>query len=243
MLLNNGPWRYEDVGEVTLKNMTIESIEYFSQNYFNHPQYLKIDGKPVVILYQAFVHHNIFGFDSLKEVVDDIRNTADASGYEIYLVGDVMEYVHDDWWLPEILERVALFDAITSYVILDAGTSSNFSERVLSPYEEMVGGYQNISTFFNNLSSSLDVDFIPPVTVGFNNSYVYNIGKDDYLVDRTDPSPALFGEMLENALEFVSSPGMIVIEAWNEYHEGTVLEPTLEHNYSYLEQVKNILGV
>jgi hypothetical protein len=243
IILNIGPWYYEDIGGVTMKNMTIQSIDYFTKNYFNHPQYLKVEGKPFLILYQAFVQHNIFGFESLNETVNDIRNTASENGYELYLVGDVMEYVREDWWMPEIEARIKLFDAITSYVILDAGYSSNFSERVLSPYSEMVEGYENISSFFYNLSKSLDVDFIPPVTVGFNNSYVYNIGKDDYYVERKNPSPELFGEMIKNTFQFIDFPKMIVIEAWNEYHEGTVLEPTIENGYSYLEQVKKILSL
>jgi hypothetical protein len=111
--------------------------------FFNHPQYLYIDNQPVVILYQTFIHQGLLGFDSLEELVTDIRYAAQSLGYEIYLVGDVMKYVEEDWQYLKIESRIQLFDAISSYVVLDTGPGSNFSEHAQSTYKEMVDSYQN----------------------------------------------------------------------------------------------------
>ena len=51
-----------------------------------------------------------------------------------------------------------------------------------------------------------------------------------------DQEGAVFGETLERAGE---SASLIQIVTWNDYGEGTIIEPTIEFGYRYLEALQN----
>jgi hypothetical protein len=59
-------------------------------------------------------------------------------------------------------------------------------------------------------------------------------------------TPELFGEYLERARAFVDqsalSPKLITINSWNEWSEGSYLEPDRTHGMGYLEAVKKVVA-
>ena len=242
MMFNNEPYWYKDIEGVTKENLTSETIDYFTNNYFSNQQYLYINDKPVVFLYHAFLYYDEFGLAALTTLVNDIRETALNAGYEIYLVGDVMSTVHSE--IDE--QMIQLFDAASSYNIPESGSSWQFlngEPTVISPYADMVNGYLMEIIYFSELCESHNKDFIPPAITGLDNSIPHNLSMDNWLVQRTDSTPELFKQMLENAQKYATFPQMVIIEAWNEFHEGTILEPTQEKGFLYLEQVRNTFGI
>lgn len=56
-----------------------------------------------------------------------------------------------------------------------------------------------------------------------------------------DLDGALFGQSLQLAKNY--NIDMLQIITWNDFGEGTIVEPTLEFGYSRLEQIQNFLGV
>ena len=242
MMFNNEPWWDQSLGGITKEELTVETMNYFAQKYFTHPRYLFIEYKPVVVLYHAFIYHDRFGLEALKRLVSDLRETARSNGYKVYLIGDVMNTWHSERLGP----MIELFDAISSYNILNAGskwTHPGGKPTVVAPYSEMVSGYIQESTYFAGLAKQYGKAFIPPAIPGFDNSRMQKAGIDNWLVVRTEPTPAKFREMLEGVRGFALVPSMIILEAWNEFQEGTVLEPTKENSYLYLEQVRDVFGV
>ena len=61
----------------------------------------------------------------------------------------------------------------------------------------------------------------------------------------SDNGPELLGTALERARRFVNDTGaqLLTINAWNEWTEGSYLEPDTTHRMGYLEQVRRVLGV
>lgn len=53
-------------------------------------------------------------------------------------------------------------------------------------------------------------------------------------------TPELFRRTLESARSYVNKDRVVLIEAWNEWGEGSVLEPSVEHGFAYLDQVRGV---
>jgi hypothetical protein len=214
-------------------------IEYIVDHYTTHPSYLKVGDRPVVFVYHASssLSDSLGGIQELSQFVSDVRATARQKGIELYLVGDVM------YWLPLSTDKsfARLFDAVSAYTLPDAGVgwvSDNGRLKSVGPYAAMVSSYAEMMKHWSELSRSLGVGFIPPVTPGFNNTGTFNAGIDNFLVVRTGSSPDKFAQMIRIAVSYAdTSLKMMVVEAWNEYHEGSVVEPTSQFGFSYLDAI------
>ena len=59
-------------------------------------------------------------------------------------------------------------------------------------------------------------------------------------------SPESFAAYLQKAREYVrnhpNQPKLIIINAWNEWVEGSYLEPDMRWGYGYLEAVKKVMS-
>ena len=113
---------YESVGRLRGLNRPeavrrfLGDARYLALNYFGHRNYLRIEGRPVLFLYNVYYLYLTFRGD-LAGPLRELRSELKALGYNVYLVGDVVAPVHP---LPLSLLgiRVSLFDAVTSYLFL-----------------------------------------------------------------------------------------------------------------------------
>jgi len=46
----------------------------------------------------------------------------------------------------------------------------------------------------------------------------------------------------DRLLAAATQPKVVTVNAWNEWPEGSVLEPELEHGYGYLEAIRAVFG-
>ena len=86
----------------------IPDITYICQTYFDHPNYFRIDGRPVLFVYLT---RKLEAIGLLDDVVLEMRQSARDEGYDIYIVGD-----HVFQAAPEnelVLPPFALLDAVT----------------------------------------------------------------------------------------------------------------------------------
>ncbi|MCX6092697.1 MAG: glycoside hydrolase family 99-like domain-containing protein [Candidatus Bipolaricaulota bacterium] len=241
MMFNSEPW-WNNPGlnaMISLNDLVTETVAYYCDHFFGHPSYTRIDGKPALMIYHAFIYREVAGMSALEKLVADVRNTAREHGFELYLIGDMMTTGGAD-------EGVKLFDAITAYCILDAGPGWSHPggiPTVLSPYSAMVSGLCARYEYYKTLCSRLGVDLIPPALNGFDNSLAFGIGYDSWQCVRSSPSSTLYRNLLQCASRYISTPSrMVVAGAWNEFHEGWILEPTVESGNEYLRQVVDVFG-
>ena len=82
-------------------------IAHIAERYFDHPNYLRIDGRPVLFVYLTRV---LSRNGTLAEVVEAMRATAREAGHDIYIVGD--EVFGQP---PTSSEAIRLLDAVTNY--------------------------------------------------------------------------------------------------------------------------------
>ena len=220
-------------------------IHYIVDHYAGHPSYLRVGDKPVLFIYHAStsLSNSLGGIEKLSQFIASVRTAARERGVELYIVGDVM------YWrpLPTDESYAKLFDAVSAYTLPDAGvgwTSDTGRLTSVGPYDLLVTSYADMIRHWYELTRSLGIGFIPPVTPGFNNTGTFNAGIDDYLVVRTDSTPEKFAQMVGAATSYVD-PGlrMMIVEAWNEYHEGSVIEPTAQFGFVYLDAIARSSGV
>ncbi|AZI24048.1 hypothetical protein EA772_01320 [Pedobacter sp. G11] len=193
-------------------------------------------------------------------IATDIRNYADAPAVDWYI-----KY---DWLLQH--PQLAGYDAVTTYgyKYFDYEDAFKTTQTTVCNgqssfhnwdynYSTMQGIYQR---FYDYMINNSTLDYHVPVTAGFSRN-PYNMFEKlngEYLqfadpcnnytrdpIDQAVSSPATFEQSLISARNLVDNNPIrtrkiVMISAWNEYAEGTVIEPTVTFGTQYLEKVKNV---
>ncbi|MEZ6071248.1 MAG: DUF5010 domain-containing protein [Pirellulales bacterium] len=197
----------------------IDDFRFLANNYFSDPNYLRIDGRPVVFMYltRAFFNEQVS-----SNVVASLHRTIQREfGVDPYIVGDD---VFTDSFDPS---RAQLWDAVTNYDVYgnamrSIGSTSEAITRTASVYDEAIAG----------LAGS-GVGFIPAATPGFNDSLTRagHPTAPRYFVDDSNSQP---GDVFQKMLEDVAVPrvdpnagNLLMINSFNEWHEDTQIEQSV----------------
>jgi len=197
-------------------------IQYMCENYFDHPNYYKIDDRPVLFIY---ISRKLEELGTLSSALLAMRTTASKCGHSIYIVGDAIFAK-----APEAKSSFGYFDAVTNY---DVYGSSGSSKRD-TPYAgaEAIDKYYEEQEKWRNLAFEEDCRFIPPVSPGYNDRAV-RLEKDNPPLSRRltadDEEGSLFKYQLEKALPLTDPDlgNLIMVNSFNEWHEDTQIEPVM----------------
>ncbi|HMK66410.1 MAG TPA: glycoside hydrolase family 99-like domain-containing protein [Thermodesulfobacteriota bacterium] len=207
----------------------IADFKYLALTYFNHPSYLKVKGKPVVILYLTRTFSGNY-----PEAIALVRKNLKKMGIDLYLIADeIFWYVMRSVPLPPStqpnLNRIKLFDAVTAYNMYDwakpkqmgYGRDSTFLQEVHDIYLE----YRS--------ALGREVPLVPSIIPGYNDRGVRLSEKHPVIPRRFAPD-AEEGSFFQRALKQTVLPfvdpenPMVLITSFNEWNEGTQVEPTVE---------------
>jgi hypothetical protein len=189
-------------------------IAYLAANYFDHPNYFKIDGKPVLFVYLTRV---LSQWGMLESTLETMHNAAAESGSSLYVIGD-----HCFGSPSHDLGDIVLLDAITNYDVYGSMGATGFASQ------STVDSYYAEQAQWQAHAISVGTSFIPAVTPGFNDKGV-RAGHDPLSrklgSDREFGS--LFTAMIRGAKEQTDAGvgNLIMITSWNEWHEDTQIEP------------------
>lgn len=198
----------------------IPDIKYMCQHYFSHPNYYRVDGRPVLFIYLTRM---LAGLGILDEVIEQMRNAAAEEGYNIYIVGDhaFQSAPRDDPVDPPI----SILDAITTYDVY----GSMFQP---SPYatEKDIQEHSERCWEWKELANRNQVAFVPAVAPGYNDVGVRPEKENPPLARElsSDPTPgSLFRTSLQYARTLVDKrvDNLIMVNSFNEWHEDTQIEP------------------
>ena len=215
---------YESAGRI--QNFADQSnlapdITYIAENYFKHPNYLHVDGKPVIFIYLTRV---MGAQGTLTDIIGTIRTTATATGYEIFIAGD-----HAFGPPPSTADELVLLDAVFNYDIYGSmydiyvgPGGTGFADQLL------VDNYFTDQAGWKFMAESSGTHFIPSATPGYNDRAVRE-GHDPLSrkLTSTGDFGSLFRAMVRGSRELVDPAmgNMILITSWNEWHEDTQIEP------------------
>jgi hypothetical protein len=201
---------FDDVSNVS------SDLAHMAANYFAHPNYLRIDGRPVLFVYLTRV---LSRNGMLDEVVTLMRSAATAAGHDLYIVGDQV------FGQPTNSSALALLDAVTNYDVYGSMGAKGYAGQ------PAVDAYYVAQAKWQVLANAAGAAFIPAATPGFNDKGVRD-GHPAVSRRLTQESEhgTLFRAMLQQAVTYAESATghMLLVTSWNEWHEDTQIEPVIE---------------
>lgn len=221
-------------------------IEYLI-NYFHDERYIKIDGKPVFIMYRSESHPNICeateiwrehvklaGFPDLFLIrVENFEKNIDPKqhGFDAGLefAPDFFDLGPSAPYIDPIRDKIAR--ALHNEKIFKNEYFDNTIYLYPTLVEKTLAKEERTYKYFRSVCPSWD------------NSARRQRGATIY----KDSSPALFENWLKTVVRrtisaFPESERFVFINAWNEWGEGCHLEPDQKWGHAYLQAVKNALN-
>ena len=208
--------------EKDLRNVT----KFWIDNYFKRDNYLKVDNKPVMVIFSPWRFREDMGSEKVNAAFDKMRDLCKENGFNgLYMVacsggyneGEVTNLVNEG------------YDAVSAY---------NWVFGMM-PYEE------NTKRFAESWAGYMGDDrikFIVPVCGGWD-ARPWHGPATTVLSGRT---PQNFKKHLQDAKDLLDkserSPKlkMVFIEAWNEFGEGSYIEPHKEYGFGYLDAIRDV---
>lgn len=211
--------------------------------YMKHPSYYKIDGRPVFSIYQlgTFIEA-LGGLDPARQALDWFRNEAQRSGFpdlhiQAILWGNIPASQSmvpgDQTKTQDNTIRTLAIDGLTNYQWCHY-------VRPKGPYTAWA---QQAMARWDTWAKEFSVPFYPHVSIGWDTNPRFKALQNNVI---ENPTPQAFADCLRHAKSFVDNhpfhPKLITINSWNEWSEGSYLEPDTTFGMKYLEAVKSVVG-
>ncbi|XES76982.1 MAG: glycoside hydrolase family 99-like domain-containing protein [Candidatus Bathyarchaeia archaeon] len=205
----------------------LDDFAYATQNYFCNPSYLKVDGAPVLFLYNLPYLYENLGENETQALLDCARQQAKSQGFDLYLIGDL-----NGGPAPPDADSPMFY-------FLNATTSYHFDDKAEN-WSQLLADAETCYPQWRSTMETVGIGFVPNAYPGFNNTQ--NAGASvPWAV--LPPSAASFEQMLQTALNNTSSSlGFVMVTSWNEWLEGTQIESSTTSGTVFLEAIKGALS-
>jgi lipopolysaccharide biosynthesis protein len=197
--------------------------------YFMDKRYIKIDEKPLLIIYRT-------------ELFPDIKKTSEIWREEIKKAGfDDIYLVRVEGFVRDINPKEIGFDATMEFSPDYHVVGENLNQQLGLSQNAKVYDYQFM---MNNIirRKSPDYKMFRCVTPHWDNTA--RKGKNATMLVNSSPESYRFwlSEMTDYTVEnLIGEEKLLFINAWNEWAEGNHLEPDLKFGLKYLQMTKEAL--
>jgi len=229
--------------------------DHIIADYFSRAEYWRVDGGLYFSIYDLTTFLEGFGNDvqAAAEALRRFRQKTAAAN-----LGNL--HLNLIYWqllalpgskatsiTPELAGRLG-FDSVTSYVWihhvpLDFPTMS---------YDRVLQGIRAYTLATARAFEPIGVPYFPNVSVGWDSSPRTD-QKGPWIPWEypftgciSDSDPKKFRDALRWAKEYVDAhpetKGIVTINSWNEWTEGSYLEPDTTHRFGYLEAIREVFG-
>ncbi|WP_419193555.1 glycoside hydrolase family 99-like domain-containing protein [Kolteria novifilia] len=198
-----------------------KDLRHLRETYFGHRSYLHVDGKPVLVLYVTRTFRNF-----------DPRQLAAAeatAGTDVYFIAD--EPFFGDQQSPEtarngLRDGRPVFDAYTTYnmfenaLVKEGETAGAYMRREAKP---IVDRWARSTVFYPNVLPSYH---------DFRGHKTLRGSVDDFRAQIKEAT------RITNPSSAPDAPRMLFVTSFNEWWEGTTIEPAKEYGHSYLNTLR-----
>jgi len=214
-------------------NHTIEQLlnvtDYWVKNYFMLDCYYKIDGKPVVSFFATDnLTNDLGGSENVRKAFDAMRKRVQEAGLPgIYFIA-----CGDNSPNSQKRFKEESYDCISAYNYPSAGARSQWSS-----YKSLMKGHVDI---WNNSLRDKILEYMPLLTVGWDSRPWH----DNNALVRFGRSSENFKEGLLAMKNWLATNNRHIglLEAWNEWGEGSYIEPNSEFGFGDLEAIRSVFA-
>ena len=211
------------------KDLLENLMPYWIEKFFKRDNYLKIDGKPVLFVYQPIsVSNDLGGDDKAKAAFNLMRDAAKKAGFAgLWILG---EYRGRDISVFQRYRNMGL-DYIFQYCwyVHDSPPPDVVIEKQM----EQIKAFQDKR------------DIIPQIVTV---SQAWSGWRDEGTIWKLPPDD--FEKLLRRAKEFVEQNipenefgrKMMILDNWNEWSEGHYIAPYREYGFGYLDAVRRVFS-
>jgi len=218
---------------VTDEEFRTKLVPRWIERYFPKPNYYRIDGKPVLMIYEigTFIE-GIGGIEKAAAAIAYLRERAVAAGFKgVHLMA--CDYSLDAWQVRKLgIDSASIYNFVhwsNPYGNPDyADWAKRGAERFDSAKDLGLGRY------------------FAHASVGWDTNPRYPAGSVQ--ASAVDSTPEKFEVTLRRAKDWTlanlrpGERGLVTLNSWNEWTEGSYLEPDLAFGFGYLEAVRRVFG-
>ncbi len=202
-------------------------LPFWIENYFKHPSYLKVDGKPLLFIYRPeFLVDDLGGIEKVRRAFDLMRDACRKAGFEgLWLLG---EYRGLDRRHFDLMQSLGL-----DYTFAYCWYVPN------NPTPE-----QSIATQMDYIRKTQELSPIPQVITV---SQAWSGWNDEGTIWKIPPPQ--FETLMRKAKDFAQGlpadqlgSRMLLLDNWNEWGEGHYIAPYREYGFGYLDAVRRVFS-
>ena len=225
---------------------------YVAEKYFSQPSYWKIDGCPYFSIYEMGTFLRGFGdVKATRAAIDLFREITRRAGFHDLHLNMVV------WQIPNLPSETVVADpaarlsdlgvnSLTSYAWCHHSSFDQFPE---TPYAKAL---EDNRRAWERYAAAFGQPYFPNVSMGWDPSPRTEQGKPyenlgyPYTPILAGNTPAEFERALVAAKTFLeqhpASRNIVTLNAWNEWTEGSYLEPDTVHGLAYLEAIRRVFS-
>lgn len=206
---------------------------FWIDNYFREPGYYTVNGRPVVIIFNpGGIWNDMGGPEVVAEAFQEMRDLCEAEGVPpVYLVACSPPATS---WYP--MFKASGYDAVSAYNWPGLGTGG----RQRSPFADLLEPH---AQEWRRMAEGSGLPVMTPISAGWDSRPWHGAGAL-VLSDRT---PEVFERHLRDAKAFMATQtgplaNVAIVEAWNEWGEGSYIEPHREYGFQYLDAIAHVFA-
>lgn len=220
---------------------------------FQHPSYLLVDGCPYFSIYELYRFvQGLGGVQQAALALEQMRKKVRALGFPDLHINAVTWGVKllpgqsEIGNLHELLDSLRI-DSTTSYVWIH---HTEFSNAFTTEYGDIEREYE---IYRASAAKQMGRPYFPNVTVGWDSTPRacqtdnFRLGEYPFTSVIVNNTPDAFRGALESAKSFTIknlplNKRLITLNSWNEWTEGSYLEPDTINGMAYLDAVRTVFG-
>ncbi len=212
------------------------------EKYFKRPNYYKINGCPVFMIYE--LGNLVRGLGGIDETVDALkffRTKVKEAGFpDLHLQGVIyseravsLENLDPKYsGTTKDLVKLLGLDSVTHYQychIIDC--SKSYTEHL----DDIAKEYERIHTEY-------DIPYYPHASIGWDNNPRYTVFNGPVLMGNEPENVKKGFELAKEYSDKYNEIPLVTINSWNEWTEMSYLEPDDVYGYGYLDAVRDTFG-
>lgn len=220
--------------------------DYIISRYFQDPSYLKMEGAPYFSIYELKnLIERMGGISTARAALERFRDKVRAAGFPDLHLNAVAWGLNGLPALPELLPSLGV-KSVTSY------TWIHHCELPVFPASEYAAILDPAEAYWRKAPELFGVPYHTDVSMGWDpsprscQSDRYEKTTYPFTPILTGNTPQMFQSALSRAKAYMDShsdvPKVLTINSWNEWTEGSHLEPEVLYGMDYLNAIRNVFG-